>query len=624
MKKVLFALVALAMIFGMTLPVQAQGTNHVYVINIVSIQGGPGSTSAEYTNPITIFGNASGTNFVGQFNQYHINIQWGDGNETILNLADIWPTPAGGDFSGDWSAFHSYGLTGTYTIVAMLYHSQPGGNERSEDAITPPVAIHVRNEAPTDISLSNNSVAENQPSGTTVGTLSTTDPDTGDTFTYTLVSGTGSDDNASFSIAGNVLKTAASFDYETKSSYSIRVRSTDAGSLYVEKQFTINVTSANEAPTDISLSNNSVAENQPSGTTVGTLSTTDPDTGDTFTYTLVSGTGSDDNASFSIADNVLKTAASFDYEIKSSYSIRVRSTDAGSLYVEKQFTINVANANEAPTDISLSNNSVAENQPSGTTVGTLSTTDPDVGDTFTYTLVSGTGSDDNASFSIDGDVLKTAAIFDYETKSSYSIRVRSTDAESLYFEKQFNITVTDIEYSHAIIYGQVYDADTGNGLSGVDISLTGAESRSTTTSSTGFYFFWDLSSGSYEIIETNPPGYISTTSDVISLVSEADHVYRIDFGDRFVPPGQRPAIGGIVYDADTLQGISGVDISLTGAGSGSITTDGNGFYIFSELATGTYTVKETNPAGYISTTPDEVPVEVTDDKIGRASCRERV
>jgi PKD repeat protein len=101
-------------------------------------------------------------------------------------------------------------------------------------------------------------------------------------------------------------------------------------------------------------------------------------------------------------------------------------------------------SNQAPTDISLSNSSVAENEPVNTIVGTLSTTDPNPGDTFTYTLVSGPGNDDNASFNINGDSLRTSAIFDYEAKNSYSIRVRSTDQGSLWLEKQFTIAVTDV------------------------------------------------------------------------------------------------------------------------------------------------------------------------------------
>jgi hypothetical protein len=59
--------------------------------------------------------------------------------------------------------------------------------------------------------------------------------------------------------------------------------------------------------------------------------------------------------------------------------------------------------------------------------------------------VSGAGDADNASFTIDGITLKTAAVFDYETKSSYSVRVRSTDQGGLSFEKIFTINVTDVQ-----------------------------------------------------------------------------------------------------------------------------------------------------------------------------------
>ncbi|MDQ3704975.1 MAG: cadherin repeat domain-containing protein [Chloroflexota bacterium] len=299
------------------------------------------------------------------------------------------------------------------------------------------------NEAPTDIALSNASVAENQAAGTTVGNLSTTDPDAGNTHTYALVAGAGDTDNASFQVAGSTLKTAASFNFEAKSSYSVRVRSTDAGGLNTEKAFTISVTNVNEAPTDISLSSQSVDEDQPAGTTVGNLGTDDPDAGGTHTYALVAGAGDADNASFQVAGSALKTNQVFHWESKSSYTIRVRSTDAGGLFTEKQFTITVNHLNHAPTNISLSNSSVAENQAAGTTVGTFSTTDPDSIDSHTYSLVSGAGADDNASFQVTGSTLKTTASFDFEAKSSYSIRVKTDDGNGSSFEKAFTISVTN-------------------------------------------------------------------------------------------------------------------------------------------------------------------------------------
>jgi glucuronoarabinoxylan endo-1,4-beta-xylanase len=105
---------------------------------------------------------------------------------------------------------------------------------------------------------------------------------------------------------------------------------------------------ASLAPTNILLSNASVAENLPAGTVVGTLSALDPDGGSIFTYSLVSGTGSTDNNSFTVAVNTLQTAATFDYETKNSYSIRVRSTDQTGLFTEKVFAIAILDVNDAP------------------------------------------------------------------------------------------------------------------------------------------------------------------------------------------------------------------------------------------------------------------------------------
>ncbi|TDR24226.1 LamG-like jellyroll fold domain-containing protein [Flavobacterium cheniae] len=306
------------------------------------------------------------------------------------------------------------------------------------------VTINNVNETPTDMALSTTFINENVAANSTVGTLSSTDVDAANTFTYTLVAGTGSSDNASFNISGSNLRITASPDYETKSSYNIRLRTTDQGGLSYEEPFTITIIDTNDSPTDISLSATSINENVAANSTVGTLSSTDPDAGNTFTYSLVAGTGSTDNGAFNISGNNLRITASPDFETKSSYAIRVRTTDQGSLTFEKQFTITINNVNEAPTDISLSATAINENVAANSTVGALSTTDADAANTFTYTLVAGTGSTDNASFNISGNNLRITASPDFETKSSYSIRVRTTDQGSLFFEKQFTITINNL------------------------------------------------------------------------------------------------------------------------------------------------------------------------------------
>jgi len=257
-----------------------------------------------------------------------------DGNSG-LQMIDISNPTSPMRVAGYDTCGYAYGvsLVGTYAYVA--------------DASNGLVVLGLGEmHAPSDLLLSNASVAENQPIGTAVGTLSSTDPDAGNTFAYSLVSGTGSTDNGSFSINGSAFQTAASFNYEAKSSYSIRLRTTDQSGLYFEKQFTITVTNVNETPTDIALSSSSMAENQPIGTAVSALSSTDPDAGNTFTYSLVSGSGGVDNASFTIGGNQLLATASFNFEAKNSYGIRLRTTDQGGLWFEETFTISVLNAAE--------------------------------------------------------------------------------------------------------------------------------------------------------------------------------------------------------------------------------------------------------------------------------------
>ena len=102
---------------------------------------------------------------------------------------------------------------------------------------------------------------------------------------------------------------------------------------------------------------------------------------------------------------------------------------------------------QSPTDIVLSQSSLAENNAATALIGSLSTIDEDVaiGDTFTYSLASGAGDADNSAFTILGNELRANESFNFETKSSYTIRVRSTDAAGAFFEKSFTILVTDLD-----------------------------------------------------------------------------------------------------------------------------------------------------------------------------------
>ena len=92
-------------------------------------------------------------------------------------------------------------------------------------------------------------MAENSASGTNVGAAVTaTDPDTGDTLTYSL-SGT---DAASFEIGSSTgqitTKTGVTYDYETKKSYSVTVGVSDGNGGTDSIAVTVSLTDVNETP----------------------------------------------------------------------------------------------------------------------------------------------------------------------------------------------------------------------------------------------------------------------------------------------------------------------------------------------------------------------------------------
>jgi len=114
------------------------------------------------------------------------------------------------------------------------------------------------------------------------------------------------------------------------------------------------------------------------------------------------------------------------------------------------FTGDTTVSNSPPTNVSLSSTSIAQSSTgSGATVGTLSTTDADGGDTHTYALVangaSGSGScgasgdADNASFQTSTNQLQTAGSL---SAGTYNVCVQSDDGTDT-FQKTFTVTVVD-------------------------------------------------------------------------------------------------------------------------------------------------------------------------------------
>ena len=160
------------------------------------------------------------------------------------------------------------------------------------------IAAFPNNQTPTDIAPDSVSVNEfvDTTAGYTVATLTTTDADAGETFTYSIMGGA---DAAKFSIGGassdELRLTDGALDYETQSSYSVTVRVTDSASNFYDESLTVNVNDLNDAPTVATNTGTTVLEGA-TGTAITTAMLNEGDvddsgTGLTYTITNVTDNG---------------------------------------------------------------------------------------------------------------------------------------------------------------------------------------------------------------------------------------------------------------------------------------------------------------------------------------------
>ena len=338
------------------------------------------------------------------------------------------------------------------TLAALDHEAKPSysvtvvaqDNDGASASIEITIAVTNANEPPSfDPADNTRSVAENTKPGQAIGEpVAATDPDAGDTLTYSLG---GADAAADFDIdaTSGQLRTRATLDHEAKPSYSVTVVAQDNDGASASIEVTIAVTDANEPPSfDPADNTRSVAENTEPGQTIGDpVAATDPDAGDTLTYSL----GGTDAAAFDIdsTSGQLLTSAALDHEATPSYSVMVMAQDGEGAGVSIEVTIAVADANEPPSfDPADNTRSVVENTEPGQAIGDpVAATDPDAGDTLTYSL----GGTDAAAFDIDpaSGQLLTRATLDHETRSSYSVTVEARDSEDASGSIEVTIDVTN-------------------------------------------------------------------------------------------------------------------------------------------------------------------------------------
>jgi hypothetical protein len=205
----------------------------------------------------------------------------------------------------------------------------------------------------------------------------------------------------------------------------------------------------NRSPTDIKLSNQTVVEFSPINTLVGALTTTDADNQDQFDYGLVTNPGE----YFKIVGNELRVNYPLpSLKTNALYPITVRSVDRSGGFLEKQFIVQVTDAQTQPREIHLTHRTVFENSLEGTIVGRFWTIDPQLS-RYAYELID----DAQGRFKLVDDLLVVAAtgLLDFETQTTHSITVRAQKLEDATITLTATFTIQLLNKIDVRVWGEV-------------------------------------------------------------------------------------------------------------------------------------------------------------------------
>jgi hypothetical protein len=338
----------------------------------------------------------------------------------------------------------------TNPLFSFTVQVQDNGAGYLTNQATITVNINDINENP-NIAAASFSVDENSPNGTAVGTASASDPDNGQALNFSIISGNTSGAFQIGSSSGEIsVANSSALNYESNSTFSLTVEVEDngAGSLTDQAIITVNLNDVNESP-NISTASFAVNENSANGTSVGTVTASDPDNGQTLSFSIIGGNAS---GAFQINSNTglisVANSSALNFESNPTFSliVEVEYNGTGSLTDQATITVNLNDVNENP-NILTASFAVNENSANGTIVGTVSASDPDNGQTLSFSILGGNSS---GAFQINSNTgtisVANSSGLNYESNPSFSLLVQAQDNGSGSLTDQATITVnlTDV------------------------------------------------------------------------------------------------------------------------------------------------------------------------------------
>ncbi|MBU2913272.1 BspA family leucine-rich repeat surface protein, partial [Reichenbachiella agariperforans] len=284
---------------------------------------------------------------------------------------------------------------------------------------------------------------ENSANGTVVIQVVATDDDGMD---FAIIGGnTGS--AFEMSSTGEITVNASEqLNFEEQSVFVLEIEVTDQDlelPLASSAKVTINLNDVNESPEVSDVSFN-ISDVSPNGLVIGTIDFTDEDADQSHTFAITVG---NDDSIFGIDETtgVLTVADNGNLVTDTDYSLTVVVTDNGNPTRSGSATVGISSFTNTPPVIAQQFFSLEENTANGTVVAVVQATDDDENELL-FSIVGGSGRD---VFSIDTDgELQVAdqSVLDFETQSSFDLRVRVTDdgIGELFNEEIITINLTDV------------------------------------------------------------------------------------------------------------------------------------------------------------------------------------
>ncbi|WMN11600.1 cadherin domain-containing protein [Marivirga salinae] len=291
--------------------------------------------------------------------------------------------------------------------------------------------LSILNNAPSSISLSQNTLAENTVGNEQIGKLLAIDADPNDTHTFKLVSGDGVNDqhNNLFAISEGELTyiSAEAINYEALKSLKLFVEATDNKGASYKQAIVVNVLDRNDKPIISAASTVfSTEENKSYRSIIGTIAASDED-GDNLSFSVINDNEPAISIDFRGEIKIIRPSL-LDFETNSTLVYDIVAHDGFDSSEETQITINLIDVNERPSiSVASSNLNSREYPAEGTLVTALTGTDQD-GDEITYSISSGNTAE---AFMIVGNELRVndSTVFNHSVNPDFSLTISGSDGE---------------------------------------------------------------------------------------------------------------------------------------------------------------------------------------------------